>query len=84
MSNDAPFIPSCHRCQKEMVEGYLPDFAHYSRPEEPVWVEGKLTRSRFLKILQLPDEKFPVRAFRCPQCGSLELFAFPRWHRALK
>jgi hypothetical protein len=60
-----------------MVEGFLPDFAHYASPVEPVWVEGKPKRGRFFNTLKLPPEQFPVRAFRCPQCGSLELFALP-------
>lgn len=51
----------------------MPDRGHGSQRHEPVWVTGKPSMGWF--GLKLPEQRLPVRAYRCPQCGSLELFA---------
>jgi hypothetical protein len=64
-----------------MVEGFMPDFAHYQNPVQAVWVQGRMpvhTGRHWLKgrsRIRLPENEHPVCAYRCPQCGSLELFA---------
>jgi hypothetical protein len=69
-----PFIPLCRRCEKEMVEGFIPDFCHGNSRQQPFWVPGKPVTSYWMG-LKLPASQYPVAAFRCPECGSLELFA---------
>ena len=72
-SERLPFIPLCKRCEKEMVEGFIPD-ATYGGNTRSAWVPGEPVSS-WWRGLKLPDEGYWVKAFRCPSCGSLELFA---------
>ena len=60
-----------------MEPGVIPDCGHGNGYREPLWVAGKPEMGWF--SLKLPDEKLPVRAYRCSQCGSLELFAKEPW-----
>ena len=62
-----------------MEPGFIPDHSHpnWDHAREAVWVAGKPQMGWF--SLKLPDEKIPVRAYRCSQCGSLELFAKEEW-----
>jgi hypothetical protein len=44
-------------------------------PEEPGWIEGTPEKGLFGKLKERDWEHLPVTAFRCPECGRLELVA---------
>jgi len=66
----------CPKCDGSMVQGFIPDRAHTGsflmrwhegRPKQGFWNEMKCRWSRTL----------PIAAFRCEECGYLELYADP-------
>ena len=62
----------CLRCQGEMDQGYMLDRTDNARYSGH-WVEGTPTR-RFLGGIKAAPS-FPVLAYRCKQCYTLELVA---------
>jgi hypothetical protein len=66
----------CAKCNGEMVQGFVPDFAeggtfvlgwHPGQPESSFWTRTKAKAT----------EGLPIGAFRCKDCGYLELYAAP-------
>ena len=57
-----------------MTEGFV-----YVNPfrfvQQDKWTEGRPQRSWFGRILLTRKKRYAVTAYRCPQCGKLELYA---------
>jgi len=70
-------VPSCPRCSVTMEPGFLLDHSHHAFGKPGVWVEGEPERSLWFGVKTGGRPRFTVAAFRCPGCGSLELFAPP-------
>ena len=68
----------CPKCEGVMREGFVPDYtkeeflATQLRPG--VWVAGR-PQSSFWTGTWTGEERYPVRAFRCDECGYLEFYA---------
>jgi hypothetical protein len=66
--------PTCPDCEVAMKEGWIPD-ANYLFTVQPNWREGT-PRGKGGR------RQVPVQAFRCPDCGYLRLYAFPKkWNK---
>ena len=68
--------PKCDKCDKLMIEGYVPDAGHSNMLRQLKWFEGQPEVGWFgLKV----KGKTPVSvtAYRCPKCGKLEFYAWP-------
>jgi len=67
----------CPACAVRMHEGFVPDH-HENTTRLGVWVEGPPEFSWLgnLKIGYRPQ--YALRAYRCPQCGFVQLFAIDR------
>ena len=71
------FHPRCPKCQKPMERGHVPDASH-GQVLETSWAPGEPERRRFVGgIKYRAGEVIPVRAYRCPECGYVELYARP-------
>ena len=71
--------PICLVCQKEMVRGFITDFAHGTAIiNVPRWCEGEPQASFWTggdaKYAQA-REGVKVVAYRCPECEALRLYA---------
>ena len=67
----------CPRCNGPMEPGIILDRGHYSVPTEATWVEGQPERSFWTGLKLKGKESYPVRSYRCEECGYLELYARP-------
>lgn len=64
----------CPKCQNEMVQGFIPDYTFMARWIAS-WIEGQPKRS-FIRYTKVPiGGGIPIAAFRCKQCGYLELYS---------
>jgi hypothetical protein len=61
-----------------METGFLMDHSHHRFGRPGNWVAGEPERSLWFGVKTGGRARFTVAAFRCPRCGSLELFAPPR------
>lgn len=66
-------MQACPKCDSEMVRGWLPDVM-YGGIGVGAWAEGE-PRNSFFFGTKDPKKKIPMAAFRCSQCGYVELFA---------
>jgi len=67
--------PKCRQCNTSTTAGFVLDLGHHSSRAPSTWVEGKPEKS-FWKGLDLSDREVrTIAAFRCPNCGRLELYA---------
>jgi hypothetical protein len=72
----------CPKCQGEMVQGFVADYAHGNAILVSSWVEGPPVKS-FLGGIKLRSfwsgakvrEQIPIGTFRCAACGYLESYA---------
>jgi hypothetical protein len=70
----------CPKCQGEMVQGFVADFAH-AQVVVSTWVEGPPEKS-FWHGTKVPQEKcIPIGTFRCAARGYLESYAQPDFGR---
>jgi hypothetical protein len=67
----------CPKCQAEMVQGFIPDYAHGSSMEMvSSWVEGQPKKSFWSGLKNIPMQGgVPIAVFRCQDCGYLEFYA---------
>ncbi|GAA0252622.1 hypothetical protein [Cryptosporangium japonicum] len=66
---------TCTGCgAQEFDEGFLEDGGESSRGYTR-WIEGPLQRGIFGGARTMGKPRREVRAFRCRQCGHLELYA---------
>jgi hypothetical protein len=76
--NEKPAV--CPKCQGEMVQGFVADFAH-GQVVVSTWVEGPPEKS-FWSGTKVPrDRCVPIGTFRCADCGYLESYAHPEFGR---
>jgi ssDNA-binding Zn-finger/Zn-ribbon topoisomerase 1 len=82
--NEMSEKPKCSKCGGEMAEGFILDADFiYSFPmpraagmfTQARWVEGKPVPSRNSGIKWNDKEAYRIAAYRCPNCGLLELHA---------
>ena len=66
-------VHTCPKCGGIMQMGTIPDWG-YGCIRNQFWVEGQM---EFGFFGGLKNPQFPIQAFRCEQCGYLELFAVP-------
>jgi predicted RNA-binding Zn-ribbon protein involved in translation (DUF1610 family) len=67
----------CTKCGGAMERGYLPDQV-MGRAEQLAWSRGVVEGRAFVGGIKLkPEEQIPVTAYRCPDCGLIELTALP-------
>ena len=63
----------CPKCSGEMVQGFILD-STYGRSIVSSWVEGP-PKSSFWGLKVPFEGGIPIGAFRCKECGYLELYA---------
>ena len=65
----------CPKCQKTMEEGHVPDIG-YGAATQSVWSPGPAEPTRFFGGIRLKKkEQIALSAYRCPDCGYVELYA---------
>jgi predicted RNA-binding Zn-ribbon protein involved in translation (DUF1610 family) len=57
-----------------LMDGFIEDAGESSRGYAR-WIEGALERGPFGGAKRMGRPRRQIEAFRCPQCGHLELFA---------
>jgi len=75
MSNERMQGP---KCKAEMVQGFVPDFAHGGIFVEG-WHAGQPKKSFWMGTKARATEGVPIGAFRCQNCGFLEFYADPKF-----
>lgn len=65
----------CPKCEGPMVQGFIPDFFHHSASGVGGWHEGPPQASFWKGTKASLSGGIPVGAFRCQNCGFLELYA---------
>ena len=65
---------SCLRCQSDMDTGYVLDQGHHSREQVANWVGGP-PDLRWHGLSTKGHVKVPLVAYRCRECGYVELRA---------
>ena len=66
----------CLKCQGTTEEGYMPDFT-YGNIAVTSWIAGAPETSIWRGLKLSGKDRIPVTAYRCTQCGFLELYATP-------
>jgi hypothetical protein len=65
---------NCPKCQGELVQGFIPDLA-FAQAVVGHWYKGP-PRTHYSGDMKVPAlGGLPIAAFRCSQCGYLELYA---------
>jgi hypothetical protein len=73
----ADFHPRCPKCDKPMDPGHVPDVAH-CQVLRSCWAPREPEVRRYLGgIKYRAKELIPLSAYRCPDCGYVELYARP-------
>jgi hypothetical protein len=66
--------PTCPTCEVPMTEGYIPERGqrhhHFAS-----WVEGAPEPTWYGTAKVFDRERYLISAYRCPECGRLEIFA---------
>jgi hypothetical protein len=68
--------PPCPKCRTRTQEGFALDRYRDSTYEAAEWIEGRPAYG-FLGMRLWGRSRFPIKAYRCPACGFLELYAKP-------
>lgn len=70
----------CLKCGREMEEGFILDSTHSGAPgggpvyfAQAKWVAGKPEGSIWSGVKWNDKEAYKIAAYRCPNCGLLEL-----------
>lgn len=63
----------CTRCHGEMQAGYIPD-GKYDYIANLAWHHGA-PKPAFFSGIKVSGDGKPVSAYRCTNCGHLDLFA---------
>jgi len=77
--------PRCPDCKVAMKEGWIPD-ATYGAVIQCHWHEGPPEKAKFFGMdagmKATGVRMMPLQAWRCPDCGLVRSYAFPRkWNR---
>jgi hypothetical protein len=67
--------PTCTGCNATMVEGFVIDHGDMQYRMQQLWVSGKPESSFWGGLSTRDRERFYVSAYRCENCGRLEMFA---------
>jgi hypothetical protein len=65
---------TCPKCQGDMAQGFIPDHV-LGETRVGKWIEGMPRKSFWQGTKGSQEESIPIGAFRCSQCGYLELYA---------
>jgi hypothetical protein len=68
----------CPKCKGAMVQGFVPDYSH-SAALVGRWHEGQPQKSFWTRTKVNYKEGLTIGAFRCQNCGFLELYADPKF-----
>jgi len=77
--------PRCPDCKVAMKAGWIPDAA-FGGVIQAQWHEGGPAKSKnlgvFSGLVTTGTKMMPIQAFRCPDCGLVRTYAFPRkWNK---
>ena len=80
-----PTAPRCPDCAVALEEGFIPDAA-LGGVGLAYWHRGKAEQTKIFGLeggyKVVGTRAYPIRAFRCPKCGLLHSYAFPRvWRK---
>lgn len=72
----------CPDCSVEMEVGFIPDFSHGATLHMG-WQPGlpedwKIFGLKTGSVKADPKKALPIYAFRCPNCGLLQMHAIPK------
>jgi predicted nucleic-acid-binding Zn-ribbon protein len=67
-------IVVCPKCKNKMIHGFVPTYFH-NNLEITNWCEGIPKKSFLGGVDSQSDVNIPIGAFRCKNCGYLELYA---------
>jgi predicted nucleic-acid-binding Zn-ribbon protein len=67
-------IVVCPKCKNKMIQGFVPNNFH-NNLQIPTWCEGIPKKSFLGGVDAQSDVNIPIGAFRCQNCGYLELYA---------
>ena len=71
---ETPWHRTCLRCGGEMEEGFLLDETH-GGSRTTRWVEEPPEKSVWTGLKLKGRRKLPLTAYRCVQCGAVDLYA---------
>jgi len=67
--------PRCPKCDTPMEPGHIPDAAH-GQVLQSCWAPGDPKPRRYIGGIKYnARELIALRAYRCPSCGYVELYA---------
>ncbi len=64
----------CLKCEGLMEEGFVPDLTD-AGIKQSFWVEGLPEKSWRFGLKLKGKRTFPIRVFRCCNCGHLDFYA---------
>jgi len=64
----------CTACGAGLEQGFIEDMGQASQGYAR-WIPGSLRRGLFGGASRFGKQRFEIEAWRCSQCGHLELFA---------
>ena len=65
----------CSKCQGEMEQGFVPDYAHGGTRRIWHWHVGRPKKSFWMGTKEPWTPGIPIAAFRCQKCGFTELYS---------
>jgi hypothetical protein len=68
--------PQCKTCNVAMCDGFVLDRSD-ACTLVATWIAGEPEFSFLGNAKIRGRDHYPIRAFRCPQCGVLKLYAIP-------
>jgi hypothetical protein len=68
--------PRCPKCDGEMHEGFIADYAHGGKVLQEEWVQGQPEKSIWFGANIRNKERYHVVTLRCADCGFLESYAW--------
>jgi hypothetical protein len=69
---------NCPHCAVALVEGFVLDHGHGDTRRIGVWVEGTPEMTFFGNAKVDNRANYYLEAFRCPQCGLVQMYANDR------
>jgi predicted nucleic-acid-binding Zn-ribbon protein len=67
-------IVICPKCKSKMIQGFVPNYFH-NNMKITNWCEGIPNKSILGGVDSKSDVNIPIGAFRCQNCGYIELYA---------
>ena len=66
--------PRCSTCDQFMERGHIPDVTHGTVLPQS-WASGEPRKALLGGIKYDRKELMPIAAYRCPQCGRVDLYS---------